>query len=315
MNKRFTSTGRVTVVGSLNMDLVIRAACLPLPGETLIGRSVMSVPGGKGGNQAVAAARLGAKVAMVGRVGSDENGIHLMRQLEDECINCSGIEVSSIKATGMAMIVVADNSQNAIVIVPGSNGEISAQTVRNHSNLMQTADIVVCQMEIEWATVEAVLTTVRAVNRTMILNPAPVTSPIPLHWYPLIDFLIPNEIEASVLSGVQVACPRTAREAALVLRSLGARSVIITLGAQGVYALTADVLDENGRHYSGKQVDAIDTTAAGDTFIGGFAAAIAARQSTEDAIRFGLQAAAISVTRDGAQPSIPYLEEVFSSVG
>lgn len=310
IQKPAMSSGRVTVIGSLNMDFVIRAVRLPLPGETLIGRSVTRVPGGKGGNQAVAAARLGASVAMIGRVGSDSHGAQLVRLLNDEEVNCSGLEASDVSPTGTAMIVVADDSQNAIIIVPGSNGEVSAQTVREHSRLIEEADVVVCQMEIERDAVEAVLKTAHAMRRPVVLNPAPVTSSLPAHWYPLIDYLIPNEIEASVLSGVQVNDPQSAREAAQVLRFMGARNVLITLGAQGVYAVMADDPAGGGRHYPGRQVDAIDTTAAGDTFVGAFCAAIAVRQPIWSAIKFGIEAAAISVTRAGAQPSIPYLDEV-----
>ncbi|VWL87427.1 ribokinase [Burkholderia lata] len=314
MNKLAMSAGRVTVIGSLNMDLVVRARRLPLPGETLMGRSVTSVPGGKGGNQAVAAARLGAAVAMVGRVGADAHGARLVRQLEDEAIDCTGLDASSAAPTGTAMIVVADDGQNAIVIVPGSNGEVSALTVRDHAELIGGADVVVCQMEIGREAVDAALHAARAMNRIVVLNPAPVTSPIPSHWYPLVDFLIPNEVEATALSGVPVTCPRSALDAAQVLRRLGARNVIITLGAQGVYAAMANDPADGGLHYPGKRVDAIDTTAAGDTFVGAFAAATAARLPVADAIRFGLQAAAISVTRAGAQPSIPYLEEVRAQI-
>lgn len=310
MQKPAMPAGRVTVVGSLNMDLVIRAERLPVPGETLIGRSLTSVPGGKGGNQAVAAARLGASVAMIGRVGADLHGTQLIRQLDDEGVDCSGLEASDVSPTGTAMIVVADDSQNAIVIVPGSNGEVSAQTVEKHVRLLAAADVVVCQMEIDQNAVDAVLKTARMMCCPVVLNPAPVTSPLPAHWYPLIEYLVPNEIEASVLSGVRVTDPQSARNAAHVLRFMGARNVMITLGAQGVYAVMADDPSDGGRHYPGKPVDAVDTTAAGDTFVGGFAAAIATGQPAETAIRFGVEAAAISVTRAGAQPSIPYIAEI-----
>lgn len=299
--------GRVAVVGSLNMDLVIRAPRLPSAGETLAGRSFVKVPGGKGGNQAVAAARLGAHVAMIGCIGNDENGAQLVAGLRRDGIDCGGIATDPTLPTGIAMIVVDDAGQNAIVIVAGSNGALTPREVAAHEKAIEQADVLVCQLEVPCETVLAAMRAARGHGRIVVLNPAPATEPLSREWLESADFLIPNEGEASVLSGVAVDSPDSALEAARALRRQGARNVIVTLGKQGVLVLAEG---EDGRHYSAPEVAAIDTTAAGDTFVGGLCAALAAKRSLDEAVRFGQAAAALSVTRAGAQTSIPYSHEI-----
>jgi ribokinase len=301
---------RVAVVGSLNMDLVARAPRMPQPGETLAGHTFAQVPGGKGGNQAVAAARLGARVAMVGCVGNDANGAQLRKGLEAERIDCAALETSTGVPTGVALIIVDDGSQNAIVIVAGSNGEVTPATIARHEAVLAAAEVVVCQLETPPQTVEAALAAAHRLGKTVVLNPAPATGPLPPHWLPLIDYLIPNELEAATLTGLPVRTPDEAAAAAASLRKAGARNVIITLGAQGVLAALDDAAPA---HFAAPRVAAVDTTAAGDTFIGGFAAQLAQRVPVDDAIRFAQRAAAISVTRAGAQPSIPTRQEVDAS--
>ncbi|HTJ91903.1 MAG TPA: ribokinase [Pararobbsia sp.] len=302
--------GRVAVVGSLNMDLVVRSPRMPQPGETLVGQTFAQVPGGKGGNQAVAAARLGAQVAMIGRIGNDGNGAQLRHGLEAEGIDCSGVSADDSLPTGVALIIVDDASQNSIVIVAGSNGALTPTLIASREGTIADADVVVCQLETPDDTVLAAMQTARRHGRTVVLNPAPVTAPLPRHWLEATDFIIPNEIEAAALSGVNVDSPDAAREAAWALREQGARTVIITLGAQGVFVLGAHEPREGGTHYPARKVHAVDTTAAGDTFVGGFSASIASGRSVDEAVRFGLAAAALSVTRAGAQPSIPHLNEI-----
>jgi len=299
--------GRVAVVGSLNMDLVVRAPRLPNPGETLAGSAFAQVPGGKGGNQAVAAARLGAQVAMVGRVGADSNGEVLRAGLVAEGIDCGALETSSSAPTGVALIVVDDASQNAIVIVAGSNGEVTPETLVRHGAVLGEADVVVCQLETPTDTVAAALAAARRLGKITVLNPAPATGPLPAHWLPLVDYLVPNEHEAAALTGLAASTPEDAARAALALREAGARNVLVTLGAQGVCALLDGAAPT---HLGAPRVSAVDTTAAGDTFIGAFAARLAAGESAQDAIAFALRAASISVTRSGAQPSIPRLAEL-----
>ncbi|RDU97447.1 ribokinase [Trinickia dinghuensis] len=303
-------SGRVTVVGSLNMDLVIRAPRLPSAGETLAGRSFDHVPGGKGGNQAVAAARLGAQVAMIGCVGDDDNGKQLVAGLHRDGIDCNGVATDAALPTGVAMIVVDDAGQNAIVIVAGSNGALMPAAIAEQEAAIAQADVLVCQLEVPGETVLAAMQKAHALGRTVVFNPAPVTGPLSREWLESSDFVIPNEIEASVLSGVAVDSPESARRAAKVLQQGGARNVIITLGKRGVLVLAEGEGEEAGKHYLPAEVEAIDTTAAGDTFVGGFCAALAAKRPLDEAVRFGQAAAALSVTRAGAQTSIPYLHEI-----
>ncbi|MDR5750669.1 MULTISPECIES: ribokinase [unclassified Caballeronia] len=298
--------GRVVVVGSLNMDLVARAPRLPKPGETLAGHAFAQVPGGKGGNQAVAAARLGAQVAMLGCIGDDPNGATLRQGLEAESIDCAALGTSA-SPTGVALIIVDDGSQNAIVIVAGSNADVTPQTIARNEALLATADVIVCQLETPPDTVRATLAAGRRLGKTTILNPAPAANALPDDWFALIDYLIPNELEAATLSGIEIATPDDARRAALALRQKGARNVIVTLGSQGVFALLGDGA---GKHIGAPTVQAVDTTAAGDTFIGGFAAELARGRAVAAAIAFGQRAAAVAVTREGAQPSIPHRSEI-----
>lgn len=287
------------------MDLVTRASRLPRAGETLIGQTFTTVPGGKGANQAVASARLGADVSMIGCVGTDAYGIQLRDALLVEGIDCRA--VSTVEgSSGVALIVVDDTSQNAIVIVAGSNGELTPASLQAFDTVLQAAKVIVCQLEVPMATVGYVLKRGRELGKTVILNPAPASAPLPAEWYASIDYLIPNESEASALSGVTVDSLDSARLAATRLIQAGAGKVIITLGPQGVLFSDGQVFE----HLVAPKVKAVDTTAAGDTFVGGFAAALANGESEAEAIRFGQVAAALSVTRDGAQPSIPTLRDV-----
>ncbi|PXX08682.1 ribokinase [Paraburkholderia tropica] len=302
-----TTAGRVAVVGSLNMDLVARAPRLPRAGETLAGSAFAQVAGGKGGNQAVAAARLGARVAMVGCVGADANGELLRAGLLAEGIDCDALDTSPDAPTGVALIVVDETSQNAIVIVAGSNGQVTPATLARHEAALAAADVVVCQLETPTDAVHAALATARHLGKLTILNPAPAIGPLPAGWLPLVDYLVPNELEASALTGLTIDTPEDAARAAQALRQAGARNVLVTLGAQGVCALLGDAAPQ---HWPAPRVAAVDTTAAGDTFIGALAAQLAAGVTAEPAIQFALRAASLSVTRAGAQPSIPTLAEV-----
>lgn len=296
----------VLIIGSLNMDLVAQAERLPRAGETLLGQSFATVPGGKGANQAVAAARLGGQVAMIGCVGADAYGHALRQALADEGIDCQGVRVAEDVATGIAMIVVDASSQNAIVIVAGGNGQLESTDIERFDSLLQAADVVVCQLEIPYPVVAFVLQRAHEAGKTVILNPAPVTGPLPSQWLGWIDYLIPNETEAQAMTGLAVNSVAEAEQAASLLREAGAGKIIVTLGERGV--LFADGVQS--RHSPGRKVQAVDTTAAGDTFVGGFAAALARGLDESQAIAFGQAAAALSVTRAGAQPSIPTLAQV-----
>ncbi|MFX1762109.1 ribokinase [Paraburkholderia sp. A1RI-2L] len=308
----------MAVVGSLNMDLVARAPRLPRPGETLAGSAFAQVAGGKGGNQAVAAARLGAQVAMVGCVGADANGELLRAGLLAEGIDCGALDTAPEAPTGVALIVVDEASQNAIVIVAGSNAKVTPASLARHEAALAAADVVVCQLESPLDAVHAALCAARRLGKITILNPAPATGPLPVDWLPLIDYLVPNELEAATLTGLPLATPEDAARAAKALHRAGARNVLVTLGEQGVCALLGDeassAADPAGGpapvHWPAPKVAAVDTTAAGDTFIGALAVRLAAGEAPVQAIQFALRAASISVTRAGAQPSIPSLEDM-----
>lgn len=300
---------KVVIVGSLNMDLVTRAPRLPRAGETLAGQSFVTVPGGKGANQAVAAARLGASVAMVGCVGDDAYGEQLRTALLAEGIDCQAVTPVSGESTGVALIVVDDSSQNAIVIVAGGNGHVTASVVDSFDALLSGAEVIICQLEVPLDTVGHVLKRGHELGKTVILNPAPASGPLPAEWFAWIDYLIPNESEATALTGLPVNSTASADAAASALLKAGVSKVIVTLGEQGALFASAS----RSEHFPAPKVQPVDTTAAGDTFVGGFAAALADGKSESDAIRFGQVAAALSVTRSGAQPSIPTFAEVQTS--
>lgn len=296
----------VLVVGSLNMDLVTRTQRMPRAGETLVGESFVTVAGGKGANQAVAAARLGASVAMIGCVGDDAYGQQLRAALLAEQIDCRGVDSVAGVSTGIASIVVDASSQNAIIVVAGANGCLTPKRISGLDALLSNAAVVVCQLEVPIDTVLFTLQRARELGKTVILNPAPASAPLPVKCYAVLDYLIPNESEAAMLTGLAVDSPGSAQAAAQVLLAAGVGKVIVTLGEQGLLFASA----QGVTHFPALPVTAVDTTAAGDTFVGGFAAALAAGLGEAQAIRFGQAAAALSVTRAGAQPSIPTMAEV-----
>lgn len=296
----------VVVVGSLNMDLVTRAERLPCPGETVFGQSFGTVHGGKGANQAVAASRLGAQVAMIGCVGSDAYGVQLREGLEAENIDCQAVRTVTQGVSGVALIVVDANSQNTIVVVPGTNGCLASQDIIAFDGMLQETKVIICQLEVPMETVGHTLKRGRELDKIVILNPAPASGPLPVQWYASVDYLIPNESEAGALTGVTVDSLDSAELAARSLLALGAGKIIVTLGAQGALLVSA----QRVMHFTAPKVEAVDATAAGDTFVGAFSAALAAGKGEDDAIRFAQRAAALSVTCEGAQPSIPRLQDV-----
>lgn len=295
----------VVVVGSLNMDLVVRAPRLPVPGETLLGHGFSTVPGGKGANQAVAAARLGARTAMIGCVGGDAFGRQLRDGLEQDHIDCSALRTLPGRSSGVALIVVDDGGRNGIVVVSGANGRLAPEDIDEHAPLIAGARIVALQLETPLATVEHAARVAKARGKIVVLNPAPA-QPLPPALIACADFLVPNEIEAAMLTGLRVDSVESAMEAARRLRAEGAAGVLVTLGEHGVVA----VVDGGAQHFPARSVQAVDTTGAGDTFIGGLCAALAAGRALDDAIAFAQAAAAVSVTRPGAQTSIPFAHEV-----
>ena len=301
----------IVVIGSINMDLVLRVPRMPLPGETLTGGAFRTIPGGKGANQAVACARLSGKVAgaqqvaMVGCVGDDEFGATLRAALVGDGIIDSHITTLPGVASGIASILVDDNGQNSIVIAGGANDLLSPAHIDAAQGLIEQADIVVLQLETPMATVVHAIKLARSLGKTVVLNPAPAAS-LPDGVLELVDYLIPNEIEAAMLAGVSPE-GADAKALAAALQKLGSDNVIITLGSKGVHA----ALYGGDFTFPAEVVQAVDTTAAGDTFIGGFVAGLASGMDEAEAIQQGQRAAAWSVTKPGAQTSIPHLHELF----
>ncbi|NHQ92213.1 ribokinase [Janthinobacterium lividum] len=301
----------IVVIGSINMDLVLRVPRMPLPGETLTGGAFRTIPGGKGANQAVACARLSGnvagaqQVAMVACVGDDAFGATLRAALVGDGIIDSHITTLPGVASGIASILVDDNGQNSIVIAGGANDLLSPAHIDAAQGLIEQADIVVLQLETPMATVVHAIKLARSLGKTVVLNPAPAAS-LPEGVLELVDYLIPNEIEAAMLAGVS---PEGADVKALAgaLQKLGSDNVIITLGSKGVHA----ALYGGDYTFPAEAVKAVDTTAAGDTFIGGFVAGLASGMDEAEAIQQGQRAAAWSVTKPGAQTSIPHLHELF----
>ena len=296
---------RVVVVGSCNMDLVVRAARLPRPGETLAGSGFECLPGGKGANQAVAAARLGAQVSLVGCVGADAFGDQLCAALQADSIDIGHVHRRPGVATGIASITVSDDGLNSIVLAAGANGTLEPRDVEAAEQLIAEASVLLCQLEVPLPTVAAAIEIAARHGTRVLLNPAPAV-PLDPAMLSSVDFLVPNETEAGLLTDTTVDGLATAQSAATALLAQGPKHVLLTLGASGVWLATGD----EGWHFAAPRVDAVDSTAAGDTFIGGFAACIAAGGDLSEAIRLGQRAAALSVTRFGAQASIPSRSEV-----
>jgi ribokinase len=298
------SGGPVVVVGSLNMDLVMRTSRVPVAGETLSGRAFATVPGGKGANQALACARLGAPVAMIGRVGRDAFGGILREALAGDGVDVAAVGQAG-EVSGVAMILVEDSGQNRIILAPGANAALGAAELDEEAARIAAASMLVLQFEVPMPAVERAIAHARAARVPVLLNPAPAAA-IPDAIWSGIDILVPNESEASALTDVSVREPASAFEAARILRSKGVGRVLITLGEQGVAIVDAD----RERHLPARKVEVVDTTAAGDTFIGGLVAGLLEGRTLDEAAAIGQAASAICVTRAGAQPSIPYRREL-----
>ncbi|SFL69409.1 ribokinase [Rugamonas rubra] len=298
----------IVVIGSINMDLVLGVPRMPMPGETISGGPFATIAGGKGANQAVACARLAAgrvPVAMVGCVGDDGFGDTLRTALQDEGIDDSHVSTIAATATGVASILVDAAGQNSIVLAAGANALLSPAHIDAARELIAAASIVVLQLEVPLETVGHAIKLAHSLGKTVLLNPAPARS-LPVELLAQVDYLVPNEIEAAMLLGADARGGAVVAAQAEQLLALGCRNVLVTLGAEGVYAADAG----GGHYYPARQVKAVDSTAAGDTFIGGLVAALATGATLEQAISLGQRAAAISVTRRGAQTSIPYLHEL-----
>lgn len=299
----------IVVVGSLNYDLTIEVERFPAPGEAVRGHGFRTACGGKGANQAYAAGRMrapgGPAVAMIGCVGGDAFGEVMTRNLADAGVDVTPVARVAGAPSGTAMILVDASGQNEIVIDAGANGELMPEHVRANAGLFGRARAVVAQLEVPLAATEAALGLGRAHGALTVLNPAPYM-PVPDALLAASDFVIPNENEAAALAGVAVHDIDGARRAAEALRGRGARAAMVTLGPEGVWV---DAEDFVGR-VPGFPVRAVDTVGAGDTFIGAFVTRMCEGARVQDAARFACAAAAIAVTRPGAQPSVPSRDEV-----
>jgi ribokinase len=297
----------IVVLGGMNIDLVSTTARFPRPGETIVGTGFYKGFGGKGANQAVQAARLGAPVSYIGCVGDDEFGRDMIACMKDHGIDTRHMHMVEGCSSGTAMIFVDAGAQNEIVVVSGANDELTPRHIAMAADVIAGAALVVTPFDIPLESVrEAVALAARKGVPTLV-NPAPVLScEVDSSLYAEIDILVPNETEAEALAGIDPGEPDFAEAAADALREKGAQSVIITLGEQG--SLLAD--SETTRHIPGYKVKAVDTTAAGDAFIGGLAAGYQFFSDLERLIRFASAVAAIAVTKKGAQASLPDRTEV-----
>jgi ribokinase len=296
---------KLIVLGSVNADHVLQVPSFPRPGETLHGSGYRVIPGGKGANQAVAAARLGADVAFIACVGDDAFGMNIRQDFAKDGINIDAVMIEQNKPTGIAMIQVAASGENSICISAEANACLTTDKLQPHQHLIANANMLLMQLE---TPLEAIICAAEVANQAetqVVLNPAPA-QPLPDHLLQLIDIITPNETEAEQLTGIKVDDMPSAQCAADVLHNKGIKLVMITLGSQGVWISK----NGQGRQVKGFSVKAVDTTAAGDTFNGALLTRLLEGADLSDAVRFAHAAAAITVMGIGAQTSIPYRNKV-----
>lgn len=302
------NSSKIIVIGSCNTDMVIKTDRLPRPGETVLGGEFMMNPGGKGANQAVAAARLGGDVVFVCKVGVDLFGDNAIEGYKSEKIDTSYISRAEGAKSGVALISVDKRGENSIVVASGANNLLSVDDVSAVAPIMDASSVIVMQLESPLATVEYAARIAHQKGAMVLLNPAPAPSaPLSDAVLECVDLIIPNATEASILSGVEVVDWASAEQAANVIASKGVSTVIITLGSRGA------LVKEHNECYQvpAIKVEAVDTTAAGDTFCGALAVALTEQMSMRDAVLFATKASSIAVTRMGAQASAPYRNELF----
>ncbi len=295
----------IVVLGSLNMDLVIKAPRAPEAGETIRGHDFQMVPGGKGANQAAAAAKLGGQVAMVGRVGGDAFGPVLIDNMARQGVDTSHIHRDAEASTGVAVITVEDTGENRIVISAGANGRVNNTDVDGAEGLLRRAKFLILQLEIPLPVVDYAIEAARRHSVKVVLNPAPAAS-VPPEFLGRVDYLVPNETETKILTGLDVSDLTSAERAARQFLSYGVGEVIITMGEKGALRVT----NTDANHVPAREVKAVDTTAAGDAFIGGLAVALVKGFTPQEAVRYAACAGTLAVTKFGAQTSLPSAEEV-----
>lgn len=295
----------IVVIGSMNMDMTVRTRRAPEGGETLLGEEFELSPGGKGANQAVACARLGGAVTMIGSAGQDAFGRELLDVMKRDRIDTQYVAVSETLATGVASIVVEESGENRIIVVPGANLALKAEDADKLAEVIAGADMVVMQLETDLTLIERAAEIARAHNVHVILNPAPA-QPLPETLLRNVSYLTPNETEAGLLAGITVESAEDAEKAASLLLEQGVGTVIVTLGSKGALIVNAD----GARRVAGYAVKAVDTVAAGDSFNGALALRLAAGDSLEAAVSYANAVGALAVGKRGAVASLPYKDEV-----
>ncbi|BEO20663.1 ribokinase [Serratia marcescens] len=300
-------TGKLVVLGSINADHILNIEQFPHPGETVIGKQYKVAFGGKGANQAVAAGRSGAEIAFIACVGADDIGERIRRQLASDRIDTQPIEAIADSTTGVALIFVNAEGENVIGIDAGANAAVTPDYLARYQQKVIDADALLMQLESPLETVIAAARLAKQHQTQVILNPAPARE-LPDELLAMIDIITPNETEAQRLTGIAVDNDDDAARAAQALHDKGIATVIITLGSRGVWL--SENGNGNGKRVPGFKVQAVDTIAAGDTFNGALVTALLEGKVMADAVRFAHAAAAIAVTRPGAQPSVPWREEI-----
>lgn len=299
-------TGKLVVLGSINADHILNVKQFPLPGETVIGKQYKVAFGGKGANQAVAAGRSGADIAFIACVGADDIGERIRQQLVTDRIDTQPIEAIPGDTTGVALIFVNEDGENVIGIDAGANAAVTPDYLRRYQQKVIDADALLMQLESPLETVIAAAKLAKQHQTQVILNPAPACE-LPDDLLAMVDMITPNETEAQRLTGIAINNDDDAARAAKVLHDKGISRVIITLGSRGVWLSEKG---DGGKLVPGFKVKAVDTIAAGDTFNGALVTALLEGKAISEAVRFAHAAAAIAVTRPGAQPSVPWREEI-----
>jgi len=295
----------IVVVGSCNTDMVVKSHRLPVPGETVLGGAFMINPGGKGANQAVAVARLGGKVTFISKTGNDLFGKQSIEMYDEEKINTDYSFSDPTLPSGVALIMVDTNGENCIVVASGANASLSPQDIDKAKQVIESADILLMQLEIPMETVEYAAELAHKKGIKVILNPAPAAF-LSNKLLECLYAIVPNETEAEMLSGIKVSDWESAKQAADIIAAKGVDIVVITLGSKGALIKEGDIYN----NIEAEKIDAIDTTAAGDTFCGALSVGISEGMSIVEAVRMANRAAGITITREGAQAAIPYRKEL-----
>ncbi|WP_166820483.1 ribokinase [Thalassoroseus pseudoceratinae] len=305
MSNQNHSAPRIVVCGSINMDLVVRCQTIPKPGQTIAAESVTEVCGGKGANQAVAAAKVGGRVQMIGRVGNDAFARRLQANLEQYHVDCQAVLSTDDCASGLAIIALESSGQNAIMVVPGANGQLLESDIQSHHQLIESADVLMLQLEIPTPSVIAAIDIAKQCGVRCILDPAPVAA----EWTDGlldVDLVCPNESEAAAITGIEIDSIEDARTAAQQLINRGAKNAIITLGDRGTVLLA----DDSFHHIAPTPIQPVDTTAAGDAFASALAVEWANTSNLLQATQFASVAGALAATKFGAQQSLADRNEI-----